>query len=142
MGNVMNNKTGRILTPNLISRGYIGYKLYTDGIAVPVKSHRLVAEAFLDNPFGYPQVNHLNGIKSDNRASNLEWCTNFQNAIHAKSSGLYRSGSRHTSSKLTEIEVIKIRSLYTINISLIAKMYSVDRKTIRSIRQRKTWRHI
>lgn len=53
--------------------------------------HRLVAEAFLPNSNNYPQVNHIDGCPENNNLSNLEWCTNQQNAIHAYRTGLHKS---------------------------------------------------
>jgi hypothetical protein len=62
--------------------GYMTVGLTVNNVKVNKYVHRLVAEAFIPNPNNYPQVNHINCDKTDNRIHNLEWCTNSQNQIH------------------------------------------------------------
>lgn len=65
------------------NHGYPVVTLTKDGIPQPFLVHRLVADAFVDNPRRKPQVNHLNGVRKDARASNLEWTTRSENQRHA-----------------------------------------------------------
>lgn len=78
----------RYLKGHPITKGYIQVQLASRPKRVLKLIHVLVAQAFISNPNKYPQVNHINGIKSDNRADNLEWCDNSMNQIHAYRYGL------------------------------------------------------
>lgn len=70
---------GRIICPNRFPKGYLGCTLYKNGSQKLRYIHRLVAEAFIPNPDNYPQVNHIDEDKSNNRVENLEWCTALYN---------------------------------------------------------------
>ena len=72
-------KSERILNPVVRHDGYVVVGLYSGGKPKTFKVHRLVCEAFHENPDNKPQVNHINEIKTDNRACNLEWCTAEEN---------------------------------------------------------------
>jgi hypothetical protein len=88
VGNIFNIKTNRRLKPSIDEKGYLRVKLCKGSIQKTFKVHRLVALNYIDNPDNKPQVNHINGIKTDNRVPNLEWVTNQENTIHAIKSGL------------------------------------------------------
>ncbi len=111
------------------------------------KISRLVAKAFIPNPQNKPQVNHINGIKNDDRIENLEWCTPQENGLHAFANGLSKPqcGSEHGRSKLTEVQVNVIRETFSLGMGtrqVIADYFKVHKVTIQDIINRKTWNHI
>ena len=87
-GKVKSLKSGRIRKPRKSTNGYLNLDLWNGGKSKVLSVHRLVAEAFIDNPYDKPQVNHIDGNKSNNDAANLEWATASENTQHAHDTGL------------------------------------------------------
>lgn len=78
----------KILGTKINRLGYKEVALSKDGKTKTVLLHRLIAQHFIDNPHNYPCVNHKNGVKTDNRLENLEWCTRSYNTKHAYENNL------------------------------------------------------
>lgn len=94
LGNVKNSK-GVILKPNITPKGYFRIQLYKNNKTKNYMVHRLVANAFIIKKDGKNQINHKNGIKTDNTISNLEWVTNSENQKHAYELGLKKPKVKH-----------------------------------------------
>lgn len=89
-GYIFNGETGKKLTTQLDKQGYEKLTFRLHGQKKNMFVHRLVALTFIPNPDCKTQINHINGIKTDNSAANLEWCTPSENIKHA-----YRQGLLH-----------------------------------------------
>lgn len=76
-------RKGRILIHTLDKRGYPRIRLSFNNLRASFRIHRLVAKYFINNIDNLPQVNHIDGIKTNNIVSNLEWCNNSHNQKHA-----------------------------------------------------------
>lgn len=137
-GEVINKKTGRNVKPQKNGKGYL--RVSISGRLEFV--HRLVAGQYVPNPDNKPHVNHKDGNKLNNCAENLEWVTNFENRAHAVNNGLHLSGEACPYSKLTEKDVIFIRSHPEICASNLAKKFNVSRTTVSGVRNYRTWKHL
>jgi len=109
-----------------------------------MRLHRVVARAFVE---GYKEelvVNHLDGNKANNRADNLEWCTQKENEAHAVLHGLKATGTRHGRAKLDPEKVRDIRERIKKKemFASIAKSYDVNINVITQIRHGLAWRNV
>lgn len=77
--------------------------------------HRLIAETWLPNPNDYPQVNHINGDKHDNRVANLEWCTALHNVKHSFDTGLNKGPKKGEDSNLSKINNAELEYIKSIH---------------------------
>ena len=78
------NSFGQIIKPYKSEKGYLKVELWKNGEGFKKRVHRLVADAFIENPQGFPQVNHIDGNKENNSVTNLEWVTDKANKNHAR----------------------------------------------------------
>jgi len=142
-GRVKSLKTNKLLKQSL-DRSYFYVCLSKNGIVKNFRIHRLVALHFIINDQNLPIVNHINGIKKDNRVENLEWCTDKYNRKHAVINGLMSRGESHYHSKLKDKDIPKIRQLFKngLNQVKIGKMYGIHNSTVGDIIKQKQWKHI
>jgi len=145
-GRIWSNKAGRFLKVQLDTCGYPQVGLYNETGQKTTSVHRLVAEHFINGNEKGLQVNHINGIKTDNRIENLEWLTHSQNAQHAHDTGLMNTpnGSAQGSSKLVEKNIPEIfkRLASGETGKSIGDFFGVTGSAISLIKRGKNWAHM
>jgi len=136
---------GRFLSQPNDGRGYLQVCLCKNGKHYVARPHQLVMAAFVGPRQGDMQVNHKDGVKTNNRLDNLEYVTRSENAIHAYGLGLQsQRGEKNANSCLTEEGVHGIRHLLAEGMTqeLISIRFNVSQSTISSISRGKLWSHV
>lgn len=135
--------TGRLLKCSKNMSGYPVVKIYAQGIFKIRKVHQLVMEAFVGPCTFGNQVNHIDGVKTNNCINNLEYVTASKNIQHSYALGLTKPscGENHVRAKLKEEQVIYIkeRLLMGSTYKELAQKFNVNRTTIYDIDMGKTW---
>lgn len=145
---VYNAIHGKIwLTEKILSQylkhGYLVLVLYKKGVKSFASVHILVAKAWIPNPLKLPEVNHLRGMKTDCRSSQLEWSTESDNMKHSYEIGLHKkmNGEIHPATSLTNSVAINIFNEKG-RTEDIANQYNTTINIVRQIKQGKTWHHV
>lgn len=137
---------GYILKTTTSKFGYIRVTLSDHGSRIMLM-HILVARAFVPNPEEKPQVNHRNGVKGDNRATNLEWMTASENTHHGFTA-LGRQplrGARHPMARWTREQVLAIRAEHALGGRTYAEVgakFGMSEDYVGCIVRRSVWKHV
>ncbi|MBF0675569.1 HNH endonuclease [Pseudomonas sp.] len=131
----------KVLKPSIKKCGYAYVGLWSAGAKKPAycRVHRLVAEAFIPNPDEKTDVNHKDGIKTNNDFQNLEWMTRSENIQHGFDMGLLPKGAAHPNTKITDAivrEIYKAAGSY----KEIASAFGVSPQTVSNIKHKRVRR--
>jgi hypothetical protein len=147
LGIIYNKRFKKESKCSLDKNGYKVINIYFNGLRKTERVNRIIAKTFIPNPNNKPFVNHINGIKTDNRVENLEWVTAKENTEHAIKNKLFNPvGSNNKRSKLNEIDVLNIRNetknIKRYNRKKLAQKYNVSESIIKRIVINQTWKHV
>jgi hypothetical protein len=129
------NADGLILKQHINTHGYLQCNLSKNNVKKAFRIHRIIADSFIPNPKRKEQVNHLDGVKTNNYVNNLEWCTRIENMRHANENGLINKVK-----KLSHPDVVEIReNKHNLTHAELGKMYGVSQTQISRIIAFKEW---
>lgn len=125
--------------------GYPSVTLGKKGGRRRVRVHRIICSLFVENNENKPEVNHIDGIKSNNNYKNLEWVTRREQIIHAFKIGLrVKEDTNNFRKFLSPQEVLEIRKLYEngIDVLELSNIFGRKPQAIKDVITRKTWNFI
>lgn len=134
---------GRIRKTHLDACGYELVQLRKDGAMKHFSVHRLVALAFIPNPEGLPQVNHIDEVRNHNTVDNLEWCDHVYNNNYGSKAFASR-GERNSQCKYSEQTIREVRNSFiprdpNYGITPLAKKYGMSQAHLCSILKGRIW---
>jgi hypothetical protein len=138
-GRIRNNTTNVLLKMQQNERGYWIINLYNCGTRKVKRVHRLVAEAFIPNPFNKPEVNHKDGNTANPYVGNLEWSTKIENMEHASREGLLTTATITPETAKLICKALTTRKADGKSLSVVAKEFNIPLTLIQRISQRKSW---
>ena len=138
------NPKGTILKPLKGTTGYFTYDLRSNGVRKMCKTHLLVLTSFKGERKKGEVGCHNDGDKGNNNLTNLRWDTRSNNELDKRSHNTDNRGEKHYGSKLTGMDVLKIRNLHEQGFSNIeiAKLLKFKRQNVCAVTSRRTWKHI
>lgn len=143
LGRVFSKRTNKILKFSsageyLTISTKIGGK---KGKSVNLKVHRMVAIAFVENADNKPMVNHIDGNKKNNNASNLEWTTNAENIQHAVENDLIKIKNNKSNMSMEKARLIRrIKAENKITAKQIAEDMNICYHTVKLVLRNETWK--
>lgn len=136
----------KVMKTALCRKGYKRIQFKVGGVYKSYAVHRLVAEAFIPNPFNLPEVNHKDSNRENNAEHNLEWLTHSENQKHSYRQGKRNhKGENHPQAKLALASVLEIRERYSsglFTMPFLASEYGVSAYAINNIVHYRTWKHV
>lgn len=133
----------KILKPSVNGNGYAQVRLCKNSSYKVITVHRIVASSFIDNCDNKPEINHKDGNKTNNKVSNLEWCTSSENQKHAYKMGLQKPNKTALGKKGFDSTRGIAVGLYDVNGNLLEKYGSIlQAAEAKSIDSRTLNRHV